>query len=75
VSDKVAVPQVKLEALLEEKRIFPPSDEFRRQANVADVGCYERAERDLEGFWAEEAARLECVGPGNRRLDWNRLWA
>jgi acetyl-CoA synthetase len=75
VSDKVAVPQVKLEALLEEKRIFPPSDEFRRQANVADVGCYERAQRDLEGFWAEEAARLDWFGPWNKILEWDPPWA
>src|SRR5262245_55934611 len=35
-----------IEALLEESRVFPPTEEFRRQANVADEDIYERARRD-----------------------------
>ena len=47
--------QERLEALLQEGRLFPPPGDFRRQANAADPAIYERAEKDLEGFWAEEA--------------------
>ena len=39
-----------IEALLEEDRVFPPSPEFVRQANINDPGIYEEAERDFRGL-------------------------
>jgi acetyl-CoA synthetase len=63
MSDKAAAQQEKLEALLKEARSFPPSGEFKRQANVSDPEIYDTARRDLEGFWAEEAKRLDWFEP------------
>jgi acetyl-CoA synthetase len=43
---------------------FPPPDEFRERAAIADGSIYERAERDYEGFWAEQA----------QALHWDQRW-
>jgi len=67
--------QDKLDALLNEQRKFAPSEAFRRQANVSDPAIYERARQDLEGFWAEEAERLDWAARWERVLDWNTPWA
>ena len=50
-----------IEALLEESRVFPPAEAFRRQANVSSDEVYERARRDPEGFWAERAGELRWI--------------
>ena len=46
-------------SLLDEKRLFPPSQEFRNQANIKTAEEYDslvkEAEQDLEGFWARQA--------------------
>src|SRR5437867_10402184 len=47
-----------IDALLEEHRKFPPPEEFRRAAVVKDRTLYERAERDADAFWAEQAEQL-----------------
>ncbi len=65
----------RLEALLHEARLFKPSDEFRRQANAGDAAIYERAARDLEGFWAEESQRLDWIEPWTKVLEWDAPWA
>jgi acetyl-CoA synthetase len=67
--------QERLDALLQETRSFPPSDEFRRQANADDPALYQRAARDLEAFWAEEAERLDWFKPWEKVLEWNAPWA
>jgi acetyl-CoA synthetase len=46
-----------LDALLSVERFSPPG-EFREQALIKDWSLHERAERDLEGFWAEQADEL-----------------
>jgi acetyl-CoA synthetase len=53
-----------IEALLQERRTFEPSDEWRDQANASDPSIYERAERDPEGWWESQA----------ERLDWFERW-
>lgn len=52
-----------IEALYREERTFLPPPDFAARANARDRAIYERAERDLEGFWAEEAKRLEWSKP------------
>ena len=64
-----------IEALLLEERTFPPSAAFRAQANVSDPAIYQRAADDLEGFWAEEAARLDWYEPWHTVLDWQPPFA
>lgn len=67
--------QDKLDALLQEKRKFPPSEAFRSQANGSDPTIYERARQDLEGFWTEEAERLDWLARWEKVLEWNVPWA
>ncbi len=59
-----------LEALLLEDRRFPPSEEFRAQANASDPEIYERAEADFEAYWASWAERLDWFEPWERVLEW-----
>ena len=40
----------RFDALLQEDRTFPPSEEFTAQANIADPSVYEQAARDPEAF-------------------------
>ncbi|HET9401622.1 MAG TPA: acetate--CoA ligase [Candidatus Acidoferrales bacterium] len=63
--------QEQLAALLEEKRKFPPSEEFRKGAFANDPEIYERAARDPEAFWAAEAKRLTWFEPWKKVLEWN----
>ena len=60
-----------IEALLQEDRTFPPSEEFRKQANIADPSVYEEARRDPEGFWAKFAEELSWVRKWDKVLDWD----
>ncbi len=69
----MANPQA-LEALLQEDRVFPPAEDFRRQAN-ADETLYEKAARDREGFWAEMAESLDWFRRWDRVLEWNPPFA
>jgi acetyl-CoA synthetase len=47
--------QAAIEALLEEARTFPPTEEFRASALIDDDEVYRRAEDDFEGFWTDLA--------------------
>jgi len=67
--------QDKLDALLQEERMFPPSETFRSQANGNDPAIYERAKQDLEAFWAAEAERLDWAARWEKVLEWNAPWA
>ena len=75
MADTVATQQERLEALLKENRAFPPSDDFRRQANVSDSAIYDRARTDLEAFWAEEAEHLDWFKRWDKVLEWKVPWA
>jgi acyl-coenzyme A synthetase/AMP-(fatty) acid ligase len=59
-----------IDALLNEDRSFAPTAEWRRDAVIADAGVYERAQADLEGFWAEFAGELEWMRPWDKVLEW-----
>jgi acetyl-CoA synthetase len=64
-----------LAALLDERRTFPPSKEFRARANWNDPQIYDRAQKDPEGYWAEQAKNLDWFTPWQRVLEWNAPWA
>src|SRR5215470_13306684 len=53
------MPAATIESVLQEDRLFPPSPEFVKQANVSGMAAYQalcdEAERDFEGFWARLA--------------------
>src|SRR4029453_2936100 len=48
-----------IESVLQENRVFPPSEAFVKQANVPGMAAYKamcaEAESDFEGFWAKLA--------------------
>ena len=48
-----------IETVLSEKRVFPPSPAFVKQANISGMDAYRKlvaeAEKDFEGFWARLA--------------------
>jgi acetyl-CoA synthetase len=64
-----------IDALLQENREFPPSDEFRRDANVNDAAIWSQADADREAYWAGWAEQLDWQTKWNRVLDWNPPYA
>jgi acetyl-CoA synthetase len=62
--------EAQLEELLEVESFDPPEG-FREQAVVKDGSLYEAAERDPEGFWAEQAGELHWDQPWDQVLDWS----
>jgi acetyl-CoA synthetase len=48
-----------IETVLQETRVFPPSPQFTKQANIPGMEAYRKlvaeAEKDFEGFWARLA--------------------
>ncbi|HEX2531926.1 MAG TPA: acetate--CoA ligase [Burkholderiaceae bacterium] len=63
-----------IESLKQESRVFPPSAEFVKQANISGMDAYKamcaEAERDYEGFWARLAREtLDWHKPFTRTLD------
>ncbi len=59
----------RLATLLSEDRRFPPPPDFAARAN-AKADLYDRARRDPEAFWAEEARALDWIAPWTRVLEW-----
>jgi acetyl-CoA synthetase len=64
-----------LDTLGSETRTFPPPPEFVRQANITDPAIYERADKDVEGFWAEHARTLSWRKPFSTVLEWEAPYA
>jgi acetyl-CoA synthetase len=64
-----------IDVLLQEDRKFPPPDEFARSADVSSTQIYDRAAKDPEAFWAEQAGELEWSKPWSKVLDWDPPWA
>jgi len=63
-----------IESVLQEDRLFPPSPDFVKQANVSGMAAYQalcdEAERDFEGFWARLAREnLAWKKPFTKTLD------
>src|SRR6266850_1288510 len=60
-----------IDALLDEKRVYPPPKEFRDKAAVRDESIYKQAATDFEGFWAKVAGELDWFVAWDRVLEWN----
>ncbi len=63
-----------IESVLHESRVFPPSPDFVKRANVSGMAVYkamcQEAERDFEGFWARLAREyLQWHRPFTKILD------
>ena len=59
-----------IDVLLEETRTFEPPPEFRLAANLSDRDIYEKAARDFEKFWAEQAKQLDWIKQWDKVLEW-----
>ncbi len=64
-----------LETFATEDRRFPPPPGFTARANVGDPSVYDRADRDFEGFWAEQAKTLLWRKPFDKVLEWEAPYA
>ena len=61
-----------IEGLVKEQRTFPPSDEFRRGAVIADDSVYREAEEDYEAFWSRLAREFVAwYRAPEKGLDWD----
>ena len=67
-------PQRNIDALLSEKRTFPPPQAFRDHAVVGDPAVYETAAADHEAFWAEQAGRLAWSRPWDSVMERDAPW-
>jgi acetyl-CoA synthetase len=59
-----------LSNLLKEERRFQPPTAIAEHANLT-AEAYDRAAADREGFWAEQAERLDWAQRWDRVLDWD----
>ena len=64
-----------IDALLQESREFPPSEEFRRNANVSDPAVWAKAAKDREKFWAGWAEQLDWHTKWDTVLEWDAPYA
>ncbi len=60
-----------IEALLQERRTFPPTDGFTERANANDSSIYAEAERDPDAWWAQQAERLDWYEHWDEVMEWN----
>ncbi len=68
MTDRQTSPEIN--ALLNESRVFPPTDAWRTTARVKDPEVYARAAADPEAFWAGFAKELDWMQPWTQVLDW-----
>ena len=67
--------QPAIENLMDERRTFPPSAEFRAQAN-AQPSIYDEAEHDYVAFWERLAReRVSWETPFETTLEWDLPFA
>ncbi len=58
-----------LERMLDENPTFAPPEEFRAQALITDESVWEEAERDLVGWWEQQAEALHWFEKWDTALD------
>ncbi len=64
-----------IEARLEKGDIYPPPEEFKKNANINDPEIYKYAEENYEDFWADFAERLDWYEKWDKVLEWNPPYA
>jgi acetyl-CoA synthetase len=66
-------------SVLVENRVFPPAEEFSRNARIGSMKEYKRlckrAEQDPERFWGEIASELHWFRPWKKLLRWKPPFA
>jgi acetyl-CoA synthetase len=66
---------VPIEALLREKRKFPPAKDFVKRALVNKASVYAAATRDPVRFWEGRARQLRWLRPWKKALEWKPPYA
>ncbi|MBA2378918.1 MAG: acetate--CoA ligase [Blastocatellia bacterium] len=70
---------IAIESILNESRIFKPSEQFAANAHVKSFDeyqeLYDRAAADPEAFWAEQAEQLHWFRKWDRVLEWKEPFA
>ena len=64
-----------IEALLREKRKFPPPKDFVRHANVSKPSIYKDAAKNPARFWERFARELHWFKPWKKALEWKVPYA
>jgi acetyl-CoA synthetase len=64
-----------IEVLLDEKRSFPPSKEFKKSANIKSASIFNTARKNPQAFWAKAAKELHWFKPWKKVLEWDTPWA
>jgi hypothetical protein len=64
-----------VEALLKEKRRFPPPKEFVKHANVKSAAVYKEAAKNPARFWERFAKELDWFKPWKKALEWKVPYA
>ncbi len=64
-----------IEALLKEKRKFPPPKEFAKRANVNRASVYAEAAKNPTKFWERFARELDWFKPWRKVLEWKAPYA
>src|SRR5260370_11366879 len=63
-----------IDSTLNEKRVFPPSEDFRSRAHIPSFEEYERiyreAEENPDKFWGDIASELHWFRTWDRVLEW-----
>ncbi|MFW6304565.1 MAG: acetate--CoA ligase [Candidatus Saliniplasma sp.] len=67
----MAEEETHIESRMEGKDIYPPSKEFKENANVNDPEIYKYAEENYEEFWADLAERLDWYEKWDEVLKWD----
>ena len=60
-----------IEALFDERRVFPPSPEFVARASISTTQIYDDAESNPEQYWARYADELVWRKPYDEICDWS----
>ena len=71
------MPEVTIESVLQEQRLFPPPRELAAGARIGSMDAYRalvaKAEADPDAFWGDLArGELHWVQPFHTVLDWSQ---
>lgn len=58
-------------SLLADDNVIHPSEEFVKQASVQDQQIYDDARNDMEGFWGQQAERIDWFKKWDKVLEWD----
>jgi acetyl-CoA synthetase len=75
MATKPATGSTAIEALLKEKRTFPPPKEFAKHAHVNRASIYGEARKNPAKFWERFAKELHWFKPWKRTLQWKAPYA